>query len=229
MVWIFFLIFVIFLFWSRSVHLTIDFKSFFKKGFKKVDNAYGLFVYTGKQGYGKTYSAIKFLIDQKQRFNYRIVTNVLSFNVFPDTLFMTDINDIIEYCSQFNNNDANIIIFFDEIFTILEKRGSINSKILGFISQLRKRNIIMVTTAQEWLEINMTFRRYARYQVDCHMISLPFTNNAVQINYVNDAEQMKWDNDSNEYVAPRLITKISKGNKSIIESYDTFETIKRSS
>lgn len=228
MVWLIFIVFFIFIFWTRSIHLHIDFKSFLKKGFKKVDNAYGLFVYTGKQGYGKTYSAIKFLIDQKQRFNYRIITNVLSFNTYSDTLFMTDINDIIDYCSQFNNNDANVIIFFDEIFTILEKRGSINSKILGFISQLRKRNIIMVTTAQEWLEINMTFRRYARYQVDCHMISLPFSKNALQLNYVNDAEQMKWSNDDNEYVAPRLLTKISKGNKSIIESYDTFETIKRS-
>ena len=38
--------------------LYIDIKSFFCKGFKKLDNQFGLFAYTGKQGKGKTYSAI---------------------------------------------------------------------------------------------------------------------------------------------------------------------------
>ena len=198
---------------------------FSKKVFKKKIIIIGVFCYTGKQGSGKTYSAIRFLIDKKLKFHYRIITNVTSFKAFPDTMFMTDINDIIDYCCTFNNNDANVIIFFDEIFTLLEKRTAINSKILGFISQLRKRNIIFVTTAQEWLEINMTFRRYARFQIDCKMVSLPFTKNAILFNLINDAEQMKWSNDDNEYIAPRVSTLVAKGNKSIIDSYDTFETI----
>lgn len=100
-----------------------------------------------------------------------------------------------------------------------------NKKILSFISQLRKRKIIFVTTAQEWAEINITFRRYTRYQIDCNMFSLPLTHTAVLFNSINDGDLIRWDNDLQEFVAPRVSANFSKGNKSIIESYDTYETI----
>lgn len=161
----------------------------------------------------------------KHKFGYHIITNVHSFNKFKDTIYIDDIMEIISYCTQFNNNDANIIIFYDEIFTILEKNSKINKDILSFLSQLRKRNIIFVTTAQEWLEINVTFRRYVRYQVDCSMIALPFTSTALVVNNINDGYALKWDNDANEYIAPRLSTKLAKGEIDVINSYDTFETI----
>lgn len=181
-------------------------------------------------GKGKTYSSIKFCIDRKLANNYVIYTNVTSFNIFSDTVFITDIfeliNTVVKYCDSLpTDSQPNIIIFFDEIFTVLEKNSRINKEILSFLSQLRKRKIIFVTTAQEWLEINVTFRRYVRYQIDCNMISLPLTHTAFIINSVNDGEQLKWSNEDNEYIAPRISTNISKGNLSIIESYDTFETI----
>lgn len=174
---------------------------------------------------GKTYSAIKFLIEQKLKYNYTIITNVKSFNVFLDTLYYDDINDIIDYCTQFKENDKNVIIFFDEIFTILEKQTRINKKILSFLSQLRKRKIIFVTTAQEWSEINITFRRYVRFQISCNMISLPFFKTAICYNVVNDGDQIRWDNDTQDFIAPRISAKLSKGVEGIIRSYDTFETI----
>lgn len=135
---------------------------------------------------------------------------------------------IIEYCENFKENEKNVIIFFDEIFTILEKQTKINKKILSFISQLRKRHIIFVTTAQEWAEVNITFRRYVRYQVECNMFAIPFTHTAFLFNSINDGDGIKWDNDSQEFIAPRISANFSKCNKKIIESYDTFETIQTS-
>lgn len=184
-----------------------------------------MFCYCGKQGKGKTYSAIKFLIEQKLAHNYKIITNVKSFNVFSDTLYYKDINDIIDYCTQFKDNDENVIIFFDEIFTILEKQTKINKKILSFISQLRKRKIIFVTTAQEWAEINITFRRYCRYQIECNMFALPIFEYAFIYNVINDGDKIKWDNDEQEFIAPRIAANFAKCNRSVIESYDTYETI----
>lgn len=209
-----------------SNKLYIDFKSFFCKGFKKFDNAFGLFAYTGKQGKGKTYSAINFAIEQKLKFNYVILTNIKSFKVFKDTKYFESIYDIIDYCTRFKDNDENVLILFDEIFTILEKSQAMAGEILSFISQLRKRKIIFITTAQEWSEINITFRRYVRYQISCNMISLPFLKTAVLINKHNDGDGIKWNNDTQDFEAPLIRTKIQKGKLSIIESYDTFETIK---
>ena len=189
-----------------------------------------VFVIVVNNGKGKTYSSIKFCIDRKLATDCVIYTNVTSFNMFSDTIFITDINELIDtvisYCDSLPaDTQPNIIIFFDEIFTILEKGTKINKKILSFISQLRKRKIILVTTAQEWLEINVTFRRYVRFQIDCNMVSLPILNTAFLINAVNDGEQLKWSQEENEYIAPRIQTNISKGNLAIINAYDTFETI----
>lgn len=183
---------------------------------------------------GKTYSAIKFCIDRKLSTDCLIVTNVSSFTLFSDTVFIDNITDLMNYVSNYIDNfyldhdedeAPNILIFFDEIFTVLEKQTKISKEIRSFISQLRKRKIIFVTTAQEWLEINMTFRRYVRFQVDCKMFALPISRTAFQLNCINDAEQIKWSDELNDYVSPRIKTKLSKGNKSIIDSYDTFEII----
>ncbi len=220
------LILIIILYFVFNKKIYIDFKSFFCKGFKKYDNAFGLFAYTGKQGKGKTYSAINFAISQKQKFNYTIITNIKSFRVFNDTVYFDNIFDIIDYCTSFKDNDKNVLILFDEIFTVLEKNQKMAGEILSFISQLRKRKIIFITTAQEWSEINITFRRYVRYQISCNMISLPFFKTAVLINRHNDGDGIKWDNDEQDFVAPLIMTKISKGKQSVIKSYDTFETIK---
>lgn len=187
-----------------------------------------MFCYTGKQGKGKTYSAIKFLITQKLQHNYKILTNVKSFDIFSDTIYFQDINEIIDYCTQFKENDENVIIFFDEIFTILEKNTRINKKILSFLSQLRKRKIIFVTTAQEWSEINITFRRYVRFQISCNMFSMPIFKTAFVYNIINDGDQIRWDNDTQDFIAPRISANFSKGNESIIRSYDTYETIQTS-
>lgn len=217
------LILLVFSFFQAKIN--INFKTFFHKGFKKVDNAFGLVCYTGKQGKGKTYSAIKFCISEKLRNNYTILTNVKSFDVFSDTIYMKTIDEIIDYCLQFNNNDANVIIFFDEIFTILEKRLPINKKILSFLSQLRKRKILFVTTAQEWSEINITFRRYVRYQISCNMFALPFLKTAFIFNSINDGDLIAWNNDTQDFEAPRIKAYFEKGQKRIIQSYNTFETI----
>lgn len=227
MIKLLFIIIIITLFYyCFSQHLHINFKSFLKKGFKKYDNDFGLYCFTGKQGKGKTYSATKFCLDQQQIYDYTILTNIKSFaNSGSNIVYVSNINDIIDYCVNFENNEEKVIIFFDEIFTILNKNTPINKKILSFLSQLRKRHIIFITTAQEWSEINITFRRYVRFQIACNMISLPIFKTAIVINAVNDGDLIKWDNDSQDFVAPRLQTNISKGLKKVIDSYDTFETI----
>lgn len=176
---------------------------------------------------------LKFAIERKEKTDCLILTNIQSFKMFEDTLYFTDIMElikwVIEYCDNLPvGSTPNILILFDEIFTILEKNTRINKDILSFISQLRKRNLVFCTTAQEWLEINITFRRYVRFQVNCNMISFPIFNTAIQINSVYDGEQLKWSNEDNDYIAPIIQTNISKCKLFVANSYDTFETISTS-
>lgn len=210
-----------------SNHLHVDWKSLFKPGFSKRDNAFGLYTYTGKQGEGKTYSAIKFISEQKNKFNYIVVTNVHSFNKFNDTVYIDNIVDLINFIKlNHDKNGKKYLIFFDEIFTVLMKNQAINNEILAFLAQLRKRSIIFVTTAQEWSEIPLTFRRFCRFQISCHMFSIPLLNRAFLSNKINDGYNAKWNNDTQEFEAPLIQTNFSKANLDIINMYDTFEVIK---
>lgn len=186
-----------------------------------------MYCYTGKQGSGKTYSAIKFIIDEKLRNDCLIVTNIHSFKMFDDIIYIDNILDIIEFVTKYTTeiNEQPLLVFYDEIFTCIEKNKHLSAEILSFISQLRKRGVIFVTTAQEWAEINITLRRYVRYQVSCNMLAFPFTNKAILVNVLCDGDNIRWDSDEQEFIAPIIKTKISKGLLSVANSYDTFETV----
>lgn len=214
MLWIFLIICVVALF-IRFRHTKIKWKTFFRKGFAPKRGKFGVYCYCGKQGSGKTYSAVEFILNNK---NMPIYSNVGSIKGVDYTYF-TGFDQLLQLREK-----TDCIIFYDEIFTALTKTSKINTEVLDFLSQMRKRRIIFITTAQEWLEINITLRRYCRYQIECKMMNI--LGLGVLTKHMYDAEQLKWSNEDNEYIAPLIETTISKCNVSVANSYDTFEQIK---
>lgn len=215
--YLFILIFVLIVLLIRFRHTKIKFKTFFLKGFAPKRGKFGVYCYCGKQGSGKTYSVVEFLSNNKKM---PIYSNI-------KTLDTSQIDYI--YFSGFDNllklrNEHDCIIVYDEIFTALTKSSKLNTEVLDFLSQMRKRRIIFLTTAQEWLEINITLRRYCRYQIECKMLNI--FGLGLLIKHCYDAEQMKWSQEDNEYVAPLEETTISKCNVKTANLYDTFEQIK---
>ena len=199
----------------RFRHTKIKWKTFFKKGFAPRRGKFGVYCYCGKQGSGKTYSAVEFILQNKDMPIYSNVSSIKGvkytyFNGFDQLLELRDKTDCI--------------IFYDEIFTALTKSSKMSKEVLDFLSQMRKRRIIFITTAQEWLEINITLRRYCRFQVECGMRNI--LGLGIITKHCYDAEQLKWSNEDNEYVAPLVETTIAKCNVKIANSYDTFEQIK---
>lgn len=154
--------------------LIIRFDTLFRKGFKITQDKYrSLLFLSESSGDGKTYSCIDYISEIVKHSNKKVITNVYSYynNNKSFVIYNDNFYDIID---KFNKGiyTKDYVIFYDEIFTLLEK-GKLNRSILSFLSQLRKRGIYLVTTAQEWLEINVTFRRYVRYQVSCKILNLP--------------------------------------------------------
>lgn len=197
--------------------IIIKFKTFFKKGFRANRGNFGVYCYCGKQGRGKTLSVIEFLNENKDK---KIYANIKTID--KDKIEYTYFNGFDNLLKLRDEHDC--IIVYDEIFTALTKSSKINQDVLDFLSQMRKRRIIFITTAQEWLEINITLRRYCRYQIECNIINV--INTSILIKRFYDAEQMTWSQQDNEYVAPILRTSISKCNLHIAQMYDTFEQIK---
>lgn len=210
----FLLFLLIFIILIKFRHTKIKWKSFLRKGFAPKRGKFGVYCYCGKQGSGKTYSCVEFLLNNS---NLPIYANIKSMTGLDYTYF-EGFDELLNL-----RDKTDCIIFYDEIFTALTRGSKLNTDVLDFLSQMRKRRIIFITTAQEWLEINMTLRRYCRYQIECKMIN--FLGLGLLFKHLYDAEQMKWSQNDNEYIAPLIETTISKCNIKVANSYDTFEQI----
>lgn len=213
----FILIIGLYLFFKFVLKIEIDFKSFCRKGFSAQRGNFGVYCYCGKQGKGKTYSVVKYLLDNKDKEIYCNIPNIKNL----DYTYFEGFDELLKL-----RDKSDCIIVYDEIFTALTRTSKINTDVLDFLSQMRKRRIIFMTTAQEWLEINMTLRRYCRYQIECNMINLGLFS--INLKTFYDAELMKWNQLENEYIAPLCNITISKCNKIVADSYDTNAQIKSS-
>lgn len=211
-----FLFLVILIIYCIKSHIRIKWRTFLKKGFKPNRGKFGVYCYCGKQGSGKTYSVVEYLRSVPK--NKKIYANISSLNGIDYTYF-NGFDELLKL-----RNESDCVIVYDEIFTALTRTSRINTDVLDFLSQMRKRKIIFLTTAQEWLEINITLRRYCRYQIDCKMRNIYISGILVKV--FRDAERMKWDNLENDYIAPVLETTISKCNVEVANAYDTREEIK---
>lgn len=216
MFYLFIIIFIVALIYTFYVKkIRIKLSTFFEKGFVPTKGPYGVYCFCGKQGKGKTYSVVEFLKDNN---DMPIYSNIKSIEGINYTYF-EGFEELLKL-----RDKTNCIIVYDEIFTALTKSSKMNTDVLDFLSQMRKRGIIFLTTAQEWLEINITLRRYCRYQIECNMLSV-FGLFGILIKSFYDAEQMKWSNLDNEYIAPIISTTITKCRLKIANSYDTYEQI----
>lgn len=220
-----------------KLHLTIKWKTLLKKGFKPKRSNFGLYVYTGNQGKGKTYSLIEYIYDNKDKCiffgnikdikccNYLIDdfdgVNYIYFDGFNGLVREKESLDLGVYDNLIK--DKQIVFIFDELFSELERKSSLGLQVQDFLCQLRKRKIIFLTTCQVWSELPLYFRRLCRYQIDCNMF--PIFNSGLLIKKFNDAENMKWDNDLQEHVAPTLELSISKVRKKVSDCYNTNERI----
>lgn len=213
------LIFIIILTYRFFKNYKVKLNTFFKKGVRVFRSRFGVYIYDGKQGTGKTASAISFIFENmsQERPVYANMTSIKGidytyFNGLEGLLKLQELN--VQHC----------IIFYDEIFSLLTKQTKLTEDVLSFLSQMRKRDIIFITTCQEWLELPITLRRYCRYQIKCSIKTPPFLS-SLSFKQINDAEQMKYDKEQNEYIAPLVTNTISKLTYFILNSYDTLETI----
>lgn len=220
--WLYILLFILIIclfIYKFKNKIKIKWETFVHRGFRPNRGIFGVYCYCGKQGQGKTYSVVEFLHNNK---DMPIYCNLKSIKGI-DYTYIANFDELLKLTEK-----TDCIIVYDEIFSALQKNSTINKNVLDFLSQMRKRRIICLTTAQEWAEIPLTWRRYCRYQIDCKLIRIPLIN-GILIKKFKDAENMKWDNDEQEHIAPLLETTITHTQKWVANSYDTFEQIKNNS
>lgn len=200
----------------------IKLHTFVGKSFRAKRGDFGTFTYCGKQGSGKTYSITEYLVDNSKKI--KVYSNILDIKNVEDITYFKGFKGLMKVkqfidSPDFDSGGKQIVIVFDEIFTELTKNSKLSQEVLDFLCQMRKRQIIFLTTCQEWAEVPLTFRRFCRYQIDCKMI--PILWFTILVKTFKDAENMKWSNDDMEFIAPITETSVTKARLKIANSFDT--------
>lgn len=205
-------------------HVHIKFRTFKGRGFRPDRGDFGLFVYCGSQGKGKTYSLVEYLVDNSKKI--QVFSNISNILNVENIEYYKGFDGLIKIKHDLDSgelkvlSDKQLVIVFDEIFTELQKGDKLSKEVLDFLCQMRKRKIIFLTTAQYWAELPISYRRFCRYQIDCDMFPVLWTG--ILKKTFHDAENMKWEQEEQDFIAPITETTFTKCRKKIAESYDTF-------
>ena len=144
-----------------GLKVKVKWKTFTKRGFIPQRGNFGVYCYCGKQGTGKTFSVVEYL--QYNKKDIEIFCNIKDIKGINYTYF-TGFDGLIELKHKLDNReiitDKQIVFVYDEIFTELQKQSRLSKEVIDFLCQMRKRKIIFLTTAQEWAEIPLSFRRF---------------------------------------------------------------------
>lgn len=132
-----------------------------RKGFKE----YGLTVYTGRQGYGKTVAMSEYL--ERMRRKYPGVVIVTNYGYEHQTKEFEDWHDLVNVRSE-----NGVIFAIDELQNEFsaEKYKNFPEFILSEITQQRKQKVKIVATSQVFTRLAKQLREQAFEVVECRTL-----------------------------------------------------------
>ena len=176
--------------------LDIRFNTFLKKGLPKIDDRFGVYFVTGRQGSGKTYYAI-YLALQQVNFDpelAKIKTNIKSLNIPGANIEYFERVEEIYY-----DTEERCIFILDEVARKWSKNSKTDTQFYAFLNQCRKMKRICIMITQEWKELPMWIRRPAKYMITTKKV--PILNQfGLFVSLVGDAENMVLDPVEMEWV-----------------------------
>jgi hypothetical protein len=139
----------------------------------------GFQVYIGRQGSGKTISAVRHMLELKKRYPEAIVVTNLNLNVKWDYRQFSTVDELVQLLVDVQNGKYGVIYLIDEIhtyFNSLESKG-IPSYIFTEISQQRKQRKLIIGTSQLFMRIAKPFREQCDNMISCDTWFGVFTRN----------------------------------------------------
>lgn len=149
--------------WRLPFYILKDLFLYFKnKGWKQW-HGYGLRVYVGLFGKGKTLSASHYVIKQAKKYKLNVLSNI--------KLFGVEYTPLLNY-QQIIEAPANTIILIDEASTIFNAREwkDFNISLLFQLLQCRKQRKQLVCTSPRFWQLDKLLRDITAEVVECHKI-----------------------------------------------------------
>lgn len=201
--------------------LKYDFRlnTFFKKGLPRIDDRFGCYFITGRQGSGKTYYSVMLLLQQDKKKVNKVYTNITSLKIDGyDIQYFENINEL------YYNTEENCIFLIDEISRKYDRNSRTDTQFYAWLNQSRKRKRIVILVTQEWRELPMWIRRPAKYMINTKRTFL-LNKFGFFTSVVGDAENMIFNKEEGEYECPPILYVVYRRNKKIADMYDTFEAV----
>lgn len=195
----------------KTKKLDIDVKSFFKKGVKQKSEPFGCFLITGYMGSGKTYFAVKFANDFKNK--YKIRTNIRSLNIPGGRIeYFTELSEI------YNDTEEYVLYIIDELGKKYTKEAKADKDFYNFLQMSRKTKRIVLIIHQEYLQVPIWLRGV------CYEI---FTTKKLPVIpvFVTYRGIATLNDETKEWGVNYNFRYIYKRTKYISSMYNTFETV----
>lgn len=149
----------------------VDFLRYDKDAF----NLYGVWMFTGKQGSGKTMSLVYWLEKLRKRYpKVKIYTNMgYKFETEP----LKSLNDLLDEDKR-NGTDGTIFVI-DEIQNEFSASTSKNfpESVLSLVTQQRKNHVLILTTSQVFTRVSKPLREQCYRAIECRTIFNRYTMN----------------------------------------------------
>lgn len=194
----------------KIFNLKIDVKSFFRRGVGKINDVFGVYLITGYQGSGKTYTAVMLI---HELLDHKIYTNIHSLNIKgADIVKFTELDEIT------GNIENDRVFVIDELSKKFTKESKQDRKFYSWLQQSRKRRRIVLLITQEYLQVPQWLRGVAREIYTTSKIPILPLFKTQKGFAVLDDETKEWN------VEPHY-TWIYKRTKKVASCYDTMEPI----
>lgn len=153
------------------------------KGIKRTD-PFGHYLFVGKQRGGKTASMIWYMDFLRRKYEKRNKSVVIFSNLgIGRAITRATLSDTIHSLDY----DPNVVYIFliDEIQSYFPKDSKdtltlqLVDRLTGDFSQLGKRQIFVLSTAQVYGRLNKNLREQCLYMVDCRPSRMPFSHKIV--------------------------------------------------
>lgn len=202
-----------FMFWY---YIGIDLFTGRRKGFRE----YGLTVYTGRQGRGKTVAMIEYL--ERMRIKYPGVAIVTNFEYEYSTHQFNDWKDLINI-----RGEVGTIFAIDELQNEFSNNKSRNFPewILSEITQQRKQKVKIVATSQVFTRLALQFREQAFEVVECRTLVERWT--FLRCFDAYDYEALKLGDSKKRDSLPRKWRRSFVQTDDLRELYDTYAKVKK--
>lgn len=190
----------------------IDFKSFFRKRPKTINDNFGVSFITGYQGSGKSYLGVLILVKYIEP-NRKIYTNIKSLHIpNRDIVYFEKLDEITD------NIEMDRVFLIDEISKRYTKECKQDKKFYSWLQQSRKRRRTTILITQEYIQIPFWLRGIARYVYTTTKLPLiPIFRTYKGYAYLSE-DTKEWE------IEPEEIF-LYKRNKYICQYYDTMEPV----